>query len=635
MYLPNRIGWMMARLSAVVVFSVLLAIMFSGSAQSPFVSEQEQQNSSWTVMVYMADDFVSSLNWQEDFNEMEAAQQAPGTNIIALVDPYGPGNSTIYKIEHDPDFLNSTIVSTRINDSGAVIVGGEVNMATASTLRSFIEFSVSSYPADKYVLVLWGHGAGWRGLCPDGTDVLTLPELGGALFQATSTIGRQLDLIVVDSCAEATLETLWEIRKYSKLFVASEKDVPFQGLPYVIVMNDLAAMPSQSVEEFASKIADDYVSWSSTNTDYSVTMGVFNLSKVEPLVIALSALSAQGEKYDPIFHDMLRTTYNRSERYEEAYCVDFGHLMWQLQKAELPLEIRYCAITSLLKGEALVEHFKKYGNPDPVNGVLVSNASGFTVFAPSNETTDDAYSDLSLAMTHWFGFGRLLRTDTATIVNGQGPVVVSTSNAANLTWQDGTDSCSVWVFRNQSSGLSYESALTVSGSAISFAHIPGKLTLATSSYRYGELYSYRTLNITLEGTAEIEILVSQDGQPVQDIAEEYEVLLKFPHGGNSLAILPSEGAGKFVASVRIPQDAGVGDVVTIEVVDKSSGKLVGTESAFVPRGTTTVEVEILSTCSCPYRSVVPLLFALLPGLLILGFALSLHHQNSRKKEKGS
>ena len=633
MYFPNRIGWMMARLSAVVVFSVLLAIMLSGSAQSPFMAGVKQQNSSWTIMVYMADDFVSSLNWQEDFNEMEAAQQAPGTNIIALVDPYGPGNSTLYKIDHDPDFLNSTIVSARINDSGAVIVGGEVNMAAASTLSSFIEFSVSSYPATKNVLVLWGHGAGWRGLCPDGTDVLTLPELGDALSQATATIGKPLDLVVVDSCAEATLETLWEIREYSRLFVASEKDVPFQGLPYIIVMNDLAAMPNQSVEEFASKIADDYVSWSSTNTDYSVTMGVFNLSKVEPLVTALSALSAQGEKYDPIFHDTLRTTFNRSERYEEAYCMDFGHFMWQLQKADLPLEIRYYAIDSLLKGKAMVEHFGKYENPDPVNGVHVRNASGFTIFAPGNGTTDGSYVNLSLAMTNWFEFGRLLRADATTVLNGQGPIVVSTSNAANLTWQDGTDSCSVWVFRNQSSGLAYESALTVSGSTISFAHIPGKLTLATSSYRYGELHSYRTLNITLEGTAEIEILVSQDGQPVQDIAEEYEVLAKFLHGGNSLVILPSEGAGQCVASVRIPQDAGVGDVVTIEIVDKSSGKLVGTASAFVPRGTATVEVEILSTCGCPYRSVVPLLFALLPGLLILGFALSLHYQNGRRKEK--
>jgi hypothetical protein len=161
---------MMTRLGAVVVFSVLLAVVLSGSAQSPFAVNGTRQDSSWTIMMYMADDFASSLNWQEDFNEIEAAQQAPGTSIIALVDQYGPDNSNLYKILHDPNFLDPVLVSTTVNDSGAVVSGGEVNMAAASTLRALIEFSASSYPADKYVLVLWGHGAGWRGLCPDDID---------------------------------------------------------------------------------------------------------------------------------------------------------------------------------------------------------------------------------------------------------------------------------------------------------------------------------------------------------------------------------------------------------------------------------------------------------------------------------
>ena len=643
----------MTRLGAVVVFSVLLAVVLSGSAQSPFAVNGTRQDSSWTIMMYMADDFASSLNWQEDFNEIEAAQQAPGTSIIALVDQYGPDNSNLYKILHDPNFLDPVLVSTTVNDSGAVVSGGEVNMAAASTLRALIEFSASSYPADKYVLVLWGHGAGWRGLCPDGVDVLTLPELGDALSQATSTIGRQLDLVVVDSCAEATMETLWEIHEYSRLFVASEKDVPFQGLPYVLVMNELAALPGQSVEEVASKIADDYVLWSSTNTDYSVTMGVFNLSRVEPLAAALSALSAQGEKYDPIFHDTLRTIYNKSERYEEAYCVDFGHLMWQMQKADLPLEIRYYAIDSLLKKEAVVKHFSKYENSDPVNDVHVRNASGFTIFAPSNGTADDAYGNVSLAMSQWFEFGRLLRNNTVTVPNGPGPIVsYSYSNAftnvaaadppirppnntVNLTWSGSVQMNSIWVFSNQSGGLVLKYCLTVNGSESSVSGHPGPLTLSTSSYLDGKLNSYGTVNVSLEGSVSITVQVTREGQLQSHLSDEYEISAIASDGERLVpAEAPPTGTDDLcLFLVQVPDDAIVGDVVTIEVADKSSGDVIGSKRVFVPQDAATVNVEVVIHCNCPFRILVPLLFAILPGLLILGFALSLHYQKRDKKDK--
>ena len=626
---------MMARLSAVAVLVSLLAVMLSGFAEAPSNAGQKQQDPSWTIMVYMADDFSSSLVWQNDFNEMEAAQQAPGTNIIALVDPYGSPNSALYRIEHDPNFLDDTIVSTRIDDGGLVISGGEVNMATASTLRSFITFSMSSYRADNNVLILWGHGAGWRGLCPDGTDILSLPDFGNALSQATSTTGRTLDLIVVDSCAEATLETLWQIHDYSKYFAASQNNVPFEGLPYSIVMNGLAARPSQSVEEFASKTAEDYVLWSSMNTGESVTMGVFNLSRMEPLVEALNAVSVQSQKYEPIFHEILRTAFNNSESYEEKFSVDFGHFMLRLLQADLPLEIRYYAMESLLKGESVVEHLDKYESQDLVSGMNVDNASGFTIFAPSSAPVDVLYEDISLASTSWFGLGRLLRTDTTMAPNGPGPNVTVTSNIADLTWQEDTEISSVWVFMNLSTGLSYEKTVTVNGPVISLMGIPGHLTLATSSYQGGKLDSYKTVNITLEGSVSIVVQVSRDGLLVGDLSESYEISVTTSGGGRLTPIqLPPTGIDDSRSVlIRVPEDATVGDLVTIEIIQKSSGDIVGAKRVFVPRETTTVSVEIVGCSECPYENVVPLLLALLPGLLILAFALSMHYEKRKRKDQ--
>ena len=641
MYFSTRIDRLMKRLTAVVIFFVLLAIMVNGSAGVPLATNESRQGSSWTIMVYMADDFTSSLDWQTDFNEMEAALQAPGTNIIALVDPYGSGDSALYKVQHDPNFIDGTLVSSKIDDNGTVISGGEVNMAEASTLRSFVEFAASTFPADKYVLILWGHGAGWKGLCPDATDILTLPELGDALFQATTAMGKPLDVVVVDSCAEAALETLWQIHEYSRYFVGSEKDVPFQGLPYDLVINDLAAAPDQSVEEFAARIADDYVLWSGDYTDYSVTMSVFNLSEVEPLVTALGALSDQGEKYDPIFHDVLRAAFDESEEYEAPYSVDFSHFMWQLQKADLPLEIRYYAIECLLKGEATVQHFRAHENPHPVNGVHVRNASGFTIFPPSNETVDNPYESISLATTQWFSFGKALRNDTVVLPNGPEPTVWyssskpsnQTNDIAHLAWPNGTETNLLWVLGNRSSGLTLEASWAFSGQEATVSGIAGPLTLAASSYADGILTSYRTVNITLEGIASIGVQVNRDGQTVNRPIDEYEITLITPEGDRLLPTQspPTGEDDTCFFVIGIPDQVVPGDLVTIEVVKKSSGEIVGTERVFVPDGTMSVSIDLVDQSESSYGVAVPLLFALLPGILILGFALSLHFQRRKKK----
>ncbi len=200
----------------------------------------------------MADDTSSPLPWADNINSMEAASQAPGTSILALLDPPGIGNSQILKITHDTNPQSTTIVSPSIDDGGAVIpLDHEVNMASSATLQAFVTFALETYPAAHTMLVLWGHGDGWRGLCPDGSDILTLPELGSALTSATATIGRELDIVAVDSCAGAPFEMLYELSYRSDFLVASENNVPFQGLPYTDILNGLAADPAQSAERKA------------------------------------------------------------------------------------------------------------------------------------------------------------------------------------------------------------------------------------------------------------------------------------------------------------------------------------------------------------------------------------------------
>ena len=46
---------------------------------------------------------------------------------------------------------------------------GEVDMASPTVLTTFLRHGIQTYPADHYGLILWGHGAGWRGFGGDVT----------------------------------------------------------------------------------------------------------------------------------------------------------------------------------------------------------------------------------------------------------------------------------------------------------------------------------------------------------------------------------------------------------------------------------------------------------------------------------
>jgi hypothetical protein len=639
---PADIVTMKVRLGLAVILLSFFMLMTPALSASSAVTGSVSANTTWTIMVYMADDYPVVLSWQDDINEMEAAQQAPGTNIIALIDQYGVGDSFLLKVARDPNFLNDTIVSPQIDDGGAVITGGEVDMSSPSTLSAFITFCEANYPADRLVLILWGHGASWRGLCPDGSGLLTLPELGTGLSDAVSAVGRSLDMVVVDSCAEASLEMFAQLRGYTTIFVGSEKDVPYQGLPYVLLMNDLAAAPSQGPVRFGTSITNDYVTWSATNSDYSTTMGVFNMTKTNALLMDLSDLSAAGARYDQLFHTTMRDSVNSSEQYEEPFRVDFGDLMGRLSSADLPLEVKYFAIQCTLDAERMVEHFMKYSNLYSTDGILVTNATGLTVYPASAESSDALYADLAIAGTPWEDFGRHLRNSTITIANQPGPSVNITPTAlanpseswpwtkAKLSWPESYEEVAAVVFRQEGDGLVYVSNDRSSGTTLEL-RIPGILTVAASADIGDQAVSYHLLNFTLGGRDSLRVLLTKEGEPIQQILGSYDVRITTTNGSTLMGgYSPSLGNGTYVCSIDIPREADIGDRLNIEVRDSDSGTLVGRVTTTVGTDVTHVLIPIVDHEESSTSMIVPTIFAALPGILVLCFAILMYMQQRKK-----
>jgi len=620
-------------IASLVLFSITVSLfpVAGGSVDSLHA------DTAWTIMVYMADDTSSPLPWEDNINSMEAAAQAPDTSILALVDPPGIGNSQILKITHDPIPQSTIIVSPAIDDGGAVIpTGQEVNMASAATLQAFITFAVERYPAARTMLVLWGHGDGWRGLCPDGSDILSLPELGSALASATATMGRKLDIVAVDSCAGATFEMLYELSGYSDFLVASENNVPFQGLPYTHILNGLAAETGQSAERFSSEIVWDYIESAWTGSLYSTTMAAFNLSSMQPVFDHLSALASTGSKYDRIFHSALNAALASAEHYDTEWYVDFGNFMNVLQgHDQMPLEIRTLAIETALAYMASIVRFARFDNPDPVDGIHVAHSTGAVIYAPSGGFPDAPYEDLVIAGTPWYDFSVSSRRTAFTSDRVLGPTLSyadsSTDNdnlpdSVELTWPESHSSVEAWIFRLEPGGYVLCEEVASTAQSLRVSGYVGNLLIAASASDGGVAVSYDELNVTLYGTVNVTILVMKDGRLSQSA---YDVRVIAGHYIRS----SSASNGVFRMNISIPTDLGIGDMITVEVLDPGSDSVLGTAFVVVQPIDSTVEIEVFSHGGTGSEFILMAFFSMLPGFLILLFAAMMYWDIVKKKRE--
>jgi hypothetical protein len=90
------------------------------------------------------------------------------------------------------------------------------------TLKDFIEFCKINYPANRNIMDLYDHGAGWKGACRDDTsegDLLTMDEIQKALAETGG-----IDIIMFNApCLMGSLESVYELRNHVDVYIGSEE----------------------------------------------------------------------------------------------------------------------------------------------------------------------------------------------------------------------------------------------------------------------------------------------------------------------------------------------------------------------------------------------------------------------------
>jgi hypothetical protein len=213
---------------------------------------------------------------------------------------------------------------------------GECNMGDPDTLRAFVEWTMTEFPADNYALILWNHGDGWksinkwvpwaddikdtkdaglsRGICVDDTnnDCLSLQETEQALT------GKCVQLLGYDACLMHMVEVVYQVMANAGLSVGSEGYEPGDGWPYNTILGDLTGTPSMSPSFLGETIVSRYIE-SYAYATYE-TQSAVDKAKVSNLASAVDDLAQVLIDKLPDDYDKIQQARNEAEEfYWNAY----------------------------------------------------------------------------------------------------------------------------------------------------------------------------------------------------------------------------------------------------------------------------------------------------------------------------
>jgi len=317
------------------------------------VSAQEAKNETWTFMVYMSGDSSLSTQISSDIQEMKKVGSEDGLNIIVLSDAAGVGDSGLMRV-----LTNSIedIALTNINSAW----GPELNLGDPDVLSRFVIWATDEYPADRYMLDLWGHGNGWPGVCPDKGDYLDANDIETAMSDIDDAKIR-LDIVSMDACQMGMLEIAYELRGKAGYALLSQKDVPLNGWPYDLFLPHLKS--GGTPEEIGTAMIDTYITWGmGGNSLYSLTLSLIDLGKIEALTGALDDYSVAAEKMTGYFNPEFIAARADTEKYDGNAQYDLVHLLRNIDRSTECMALKSLSAKVLDAMDSCIVHENSWTN---------------------------------------------------------------------------------------------------------------------------------------------------------------------------------------------------------------------------------------------------------------------------------
>jgi chitodextrinase len=305
----NRIKTILILLTLLILPISSLSAALGETETKSDTTVQTRSTAKWSVFVYVDGDNNLEKFAIEDVNEMETVGSTPEMNLVIQIDRvngYDKSNgdwkdTRRYLIKEDND--TAIINSERLDNTDELPLLGEKNMADPKTLGDFLEWGITEFPAEHYLVVMWDHGRGifrsgggspglFRGFNEDltsNTQEMKLWELDDVMLKLKKLNGgRNIDIVGFDQCWLGNLETAYELKDSTDFLIASADEEPDKGYNYQPPLSALKENPDMSPAEFARRITEDYIEEYKNKSSYAyMTQATIDLNELNKTFVPL------------------------------------------------------------------------------------------------------------------------------------------------------------------------------------------------------------------------------------------------------------------------------------------------------------------------------------------------------------
>lgn len=348
----------------------------------------ERQARDRSLLLYMAGDNDLSDAGIRDVDELCREGSSPGLYIGVEIDTRGEHTGSIrYEItepeycaeEDSPRGYRMVIERRPEGDTGK-----------PKTLLDFLGWGVRRYPAQETILVVGGHGTGFR----HPNRSIAIDENGSGLdmaelefvFSSTSLALEQnrLGILGFDACLMGMLEVAAHLRPYAKYLIASQHVEPGEGWPYDKVVRCLKTQ--QGLRDAAACIADAYVDHYRTLSIVNVTQSVIDLDETDAAMATLGELGTALSDWIDV--DAKRSARLRAlgrtrslvQTFRDAEYVDVRDLARLLDEADFPAN---SAIKSAASDLIAALNDCVVSNCVPEEARMLNGAYGLSIWFPA------------------------------------------------------------------------------------------------------------------------------------------------------------------------------------------------------------------------------------------------------------
>jgi len=369
-------------------FSFALVPMTTYSSPKPIEKE-------WTFLVFLNGNNSLDFFGSEDINEMEQVGSSAHINVVVQWASMARNDVLRMKIERDslPQQVSSPVIHN----------AGNVDMGDYRSLVDFVRWAKEKYPAKRYFIDVWNHGSGWhlkqknlRGFHVKPQDisfddktgnVITTEQLGTAMREIQSLIGKKVSIYGSDACLMAMIEVASEMKDSVQYSVGSEEIEPGEGWHYgdfLRTWNELG--PTASTEDVAKALTRTYKTsyQNGSQGTQEVQLSAFNLEKTDELNLSIKTLSQELKTLARQSQAQVKLGIESSLSFLLSDYVDLYDFSLQLERQSLGVKLE-----TLEKIRLNISHFVVSNEKTS----YYSRAGGVSIWIPTVAYTYDEHKE--------------------------------------------------------------------------------------------------------------------------------------------------------------------------------------------------------------------------------------------------